>query len=222
MSGGLNVSVFIGYRVYLGGAEILRAAVTDAQGLHEAMAGAVELTVGDHLQALNSRSPNTDYYASAARGVETEASKERALIRIPKLGYPLRYYGGTVSPGKSISSHTGKLTTALALPTDDVPVVGPQDGRHRQRPADAGLLAFLPARNSTKSVGYLLEGEEKVITRGKRKGKTRIAIKPGGKLLYVLAKEAVHQADESVLPTNATMTEAAAGAVSDYLDGGDS
>lgn len=196
----------------------LTLATTNMQGLHDAMAAGVELTVGEHLRGLNSRSRNTDFYASAARGVETEADATRALVRIPKLGFALRFYGGTVTPGKSISSHTGQLTRALAIPTDRVPVVGPPDGRHRQRPRDAGLLAFIPARNKDHTIGYLVQGEEKIITRGKRKGQTRIAPKDGGALLYVLTDQADHDPDPSVLPATAILTSSAASAAVDYIE----
>lgn len=196
----------------------LTLAMENSLGIHEAMAAGVEMTVGEHLRGLNSRSPNTDFYAAAARGVETEADDRRALVRVPKLGFALRYHGGTVEPGKSISSHTGELTRALAIPTDRVPVVGPPDGRHRQRPRDAGLLAFVPARNKDHTIGYLVQGEEKVATRGPRKGQTRVVPLAGGALLYVLTDQASHDPDPGVLPDGAVLAESAASAAADYLE----
>lgn len=197
--------------------DAVAAALADSAAIHEAMAAGVERIVGDHLLGLNSRSPNTDFYASAARGIETEADGEGALVRIPKLGFALRYYGGTVTAGKGISSKTGKPTRALAIPDEDVPVVGPPDGRHRMRPGEwPGLLAFLPTK-STKSTGVLVEGEEKDITRGKNKGGKRIVPKVGGKLIYVLAESITFQGDESVLPSQGALFSAAAEAAEDYL-----
>jgi hypothetical protein len=183
------------------------------------MAGALELTVGNHLQDLNSRSPHTNFYAKAARGIEVESNDQHAIVRIPKLGFALRYHGGTVTPGKSISSHTGLPTRALAIPSDDVPYVGDSEEVHRQKPGEyPGLLAFIPARAGGRTVGYLLDGEEKTITRGKNKGKTRIVPKAGGSLLYTLASEIIHQPDESVLPSEGVLLASASEAAGYYLD----
>jgi hypothetical protein len=66
--------------------------------------------------------------------------------------------------------------------------------------------------------GYLVEGEEVTIKRGKRKGQTRTAPKPGGKLLYTLRAWTDHQADESVLPSIIELQQAAKDAGLDYLD----
>lgn len=214
----MSLSVTIDLRDTLGLGPIL-AALEDTAGLHEALAAAVEATVANHLTGLNSRSPNTGFYASAARGVEVESDASRGLVRIPELGFALRYYGGTVKPGIGISSYTGKLTEALAIPTDDVPIVGPSDARHRQRPGDAGLLAFIPNRKEgSKSIGFLIEGVEKTVTRGKNKGKTRTVPKPGGDLLYILAEEVTHNPDPSVLPTDAEFLSSAGDAAVDYIE----
>ena len=212
------LNVDITFKEFPGSSDQLAAAMQNKAGIHEAMAGGVEVTVGDHLQGLNSRSPNTNFYASAARGIEVESDALRGLVRIPKLGFALRYYGGHVEPGKSISSFTGELTKALAIPTDDVPVVGPADGRYRQRPADAGLLAFLPSKKSVNSVGVLIQGEEKEITRGKRKGGKRIVPRAGGKVLYVLVSWLDHAPDESVLPTLIAMQDSAREGALAYLE----
>lgn len=193
-------------------------AMENPQAIHEAMAAGVEAAVGEHLRGLNSRSPHTDFYASAARGIETEADGSRALVRIPKLGLALRLYGGTVTPGKGISSYTGLLTRALAIPGDNVPIVGPPDGRYRQRPAEAGLLAFIPARGRDTTVGYLIEGEERTVTRGKRKGQKRIVPTAGGKFMYTLVSEVTHDPDPSVLPSDEEITTAAVSAAMDYVE----
>lgn len=215
----LSITVMIYPGTTLERMEATARALEDPQGIHEAMAASVELVVGDHIRGLNSRSPNTDFYAAAARGIEAESNATEALVRIPKLGFGLRYYGGRVEPGAGISSFTGKPTRALAVPTDDVPVVGPADGRHRQRPGQAGLLAFIPNRyGSLITTGYLVEGQEKPITRGKNKGKTRTVPKPGGRLLYTLRAWTTHDPDESVLPSAGVLFGAASDALSDYLD----
>ena len=83
-------------------------------------------------------------------------------------------------------------------------------GERRQKPSEAGILAFIPKRGGPNvTTGYLVEGEEKTITRGKGKGGKRIVPKPGGKMMFVLRGWTDHKADESVLPTIVDMQTAA-------------
>lgn len=186
-------------------------ALADKEVLHTAMAAGVETSVRAHLRSINSRSPNSDYYSKAARSVEVEADASHALVRVPRTGMALHYYGGQVLPGKSISSFTGKPTVALAIPTDNVPRQGEENERASPREMGilAFILAFIPARNRPGSVGYLVEGEEKQITRGPRKGGRRIVPKKGGQLLFVLRSWTDHDPDESVLPSLIALQTAA-------------
>ncbi|MEO5914864.1 MAG: hypothetical protein ABIS50_11565 [Luteolibacter sp.] len=182
-------------------------ALADKEGLHAKMAENVETSLIDHLHAQNSRSPNSNYFAKAAESVEVEADENHATVRITRIGMALHYNGGTVLPGQSISSFTGEPTKAQAIPTDDVPRQGPEN--ERASPREMGLLAFIPNRKGTGTIGYLVEGEEKEITRGSRKGGKRIVPKPGGDLFFVLRSWTTHLADESVLPTLIALQEAA-------------
>ena len=67
-------------------------------------------------------------------------------------------------------------------------------------------------------MGVLIEGEEKEITRGKRKGGKRIVPRPGGKVLYVLVSWLDFQPDESVLPTLIAMQASARESALAYLE----
>lgn len=185
-----------------------QAALQDKTALHEAMAAGVEAEISEHLLKLNSRSPNTGFYGKAARNTLASANDERGLVSIQQRGIALRYYGGRVLP---------KEQKNLAIPTSNVPLAGTEG---RKGPREVGPLAFIPARRGGPSVttGYLVEGEEKTITRGPRKGGKRIVPKEGGKLMYVLRGWTDHDADPSVLPTTAVMLTAATTAVGYLLE----
>jgi hypothetical protein len=171
--------------------------------LHENMAGAVEASVRDHLRGLNPRSPNTSFYARAARSTAVTADGYGAQVSITHRGMALRYHGGRV---RMKDKH-------LALPTANVPLVG---GEERARPREMGVLAFLNRKASADAGtrGYLVEGVE---TTGKRSGKKRIVPKPGGKLLYVLRKWTDHEADPGVLPAVPELHRAARDAATAFL-----
>lgn len=183
----------------------------DRTALHEAMAAGVEKNVSEHLLAKNSNSPNSDFYASASKSTEVKADEAGALVLITKRGMALRYYGGRVLPGKTISSFTGKRTTSLAIPSDDVPMAGKEG---RKGPREMGILAFIPSKKSG-TVGVLVEGE--LINR-KRGGGQRVVPKDGGKLMYVLRSWTDHKEDKTLLPTLAGLLAAAKDAANDYLE----
>lgn len=205
---GLSVRVYIGYQPYLNGLEFYEKALADLTGIHTSMAAAVEKEVADHLRGLNSRSPNTSFYGRASRSTEVTADGSEAVVSITQRGIALRYYGGRVLP---------KNVKNLAIPTEHVPLAGTEG---RKAPREVGLLAYLPKRNLDVSAttGYLVEGEEKLITRGPRKGKTRIVPKKGGKMMYVLRAWTDHNADASVLPALVNLQQAAAAAGRDYIE----
>ncbi len=200
------------------GLAAVRRALTRRSALHEAMAERAGEALKSHLMARDSRSPHTHFWADAAAGVETDAGEAGAELRIVKRGTALRYYGsaglpgGVVSAGRNQSTLTGKPTTLLAIPTEQVPV----QNRTRLAPGQMGLLAFIPSR---KGGGVLVAGEPRTITRGPRKGATRVVPKPGGGVLYVLKKETRHEPDETVLPPHAELQGAAAEAAADFIAG---
>lgn len=185
-----------------------QAAFRNKAQLHREMAQGVEAKVSDHLLALNSRSPNTSFYGRAARSTEVTADDRQGLVSITHRGLALRYYGGRVLPVN---------VKNLAIPSDEVPLAGNEG---RKGPREMGVLAYIPKRglDVSATTGYLVEGEEVTIKRGKRKGQTRIAPKPGGELLYTLRAWTDHDADESVLPSLVAMQQAAKDAGLDYID----
>jgi hypothetical protein len=182
-------------------AAVIRAC-EERTALNHAMAEAVKEQAVDHLNALNSRSLNTSFYGRAAQSAETKVNSDEAVIRFTHQGLALRYFGGRVVP---------KNVENLAIPTSAVPVVG-QEGR--QKPRQAGILAWIPNRKGTPgTTGYLVEG----IEINKKKGGTRIIRKPGGQLMYVLRSWTDHNKDESVLPSIENFTSTAVTAAEEFL-----
>ena len=111
-----------------------------------------------------------------------------------------------------------KTTAGAVIAGTTAPIVGAADARYRQRPGEAGALAFVPNRKGGHTIGYLIEGEPKTITRGKNKGKQRMVPKAGGKMLYVLVDEVTQNPDETVLPAQAALEASAKQAAYDYLE----
>lgn len=194
----------------------VRQSAEHREPLHQAMAAGVEEAVREHLLGINSRSPHTGFYARAARSTESVASEAGALVRIPHRGMALRYYGGKVTPGKSVSSKTGKPTKALAIPTEHVPLAGTEG---RKGPREVGPLAFLRARAGAAAgtIGYLVQGQPKIISGGSRDGMEIMEPLPGGKLMFVLRSWTDHDPDPTVLPSEAELTAAATAGARSYL-----
>jgi hypothetical protein len=186
-----------------------RAKTNDAIG--EAVAELARQRIHDRHISEETRG---NFWERVRNSIENESSADGATVSYNELGIGLRFRGGDVYPGKSISSYTGKLTRALALPTDDVPLIN-------QRPAaphQAGtLLAFLRAASRGETVGFLVEGMEKEITRGKNKGSRRIVQRPGGDLLYVLKSVTHHRPDPGILPDETAIQFAGQAAVQRLL-----
>ena len=100
------------------------------------------------------------------------------------------------------------------MPADKVPA----EGGRCIRPGRAGLLAFIRSRTGGETVGFLVEGAEKTLTRGKNKGAVRIVPKPGGSLLYTLRTITRHRPDHGILAAEARISEAALMVMGDFLD----
>lgn len=197
-----------------GALEKYRDVLDDRALLHDLISYDVAATVRSHLLNLNSRSPNTGYFGLAAQSVETAFNAQFATIIIRKPGIGLRRRGGTVTPGRNISTKTGKPTTSVALPTKHVPIVN----QNRTSPGDMPLLAFVPNRKGGDTTGYLVEGEKRIAKRGKSKGKYIVVAKKDGNMMYVLRKKTEHQEDPSVLPSDEELKAVAVKAIQDLLE----
>jgi len=212
----LAVSIQVDTSGITGSLEAQSAAARDSAGMHGAIAVAAKKTVTDHLTAnyLPRDGPRGDFWADVIRSTESTADESAAKVALTELGVSLRYEGGEVTPGKSISSYTGELTRALAIPSARVPVAG---GR-QIRPGRAGILAFIRARTFGETVGFLVEGEQRVAKIGKNKGKPYTVPKQGGALLYTLRTITRHKPDPNILPDEAEITASAVEAITWFIN----
>lgn len=146
---------------------------------------------------LNAKRPNklggkrSNFYSRVAEAVQQAVPGNGTLtIRVSHPHIAQRLYGGTVQARK------GKY---LAIPVH-------ASGYGVYARIYPGTLAFIPARGGRG--GYLVQAEEKTITRGPRKGGKRKAAKPGGAMIYVLKGAITQRADPTVLPASARMASA--------------
>lgn len=194
----------------------LTKGMDNREALHGSMAESLANLTRGHLDAKYvPKNERGDFWARVREGVEAQADENRGEVSLNELGIRLRYMGGTVYPGKGISSYTGELTRALSVPSLKVPIVG---GR-QVRPARAGLLAFIRRVTGGETVGFLVQGQEEgTVSRGPRKGSKRIKPKPGGDLLYTLRTVTRHTGDKGILPDDADLLSAAAMVARDWVD----
>jgi len=212
---GLNLTIQMNTAAASASVEAVKAAMKDPAGLHGSIALGVKKATSDHLTAnyLPKDGPRGDFWADVIRSITTTATAAEARVSLNELGVALRYAGGDVTPGKSISSYTGKPTLALAIPSDKVAVAG---GR-QIRPGRAGILAFIRKATGGETVGFLVEGEEIPGKKGKN-GKTRTKPRPGGALLYTLRTITHHKGDKRILPEESALLEAAGAAIRVFVD----
>lgn len=211
----MNLTVTIDTASLSASLEAQAKAIADGDGMHGAIARSVNDTVRDHLTRnyLPRDGPRGDFWADVIRSTESTSDATSATVALTELGVTLRYHGGEVTPGKSISSYTGEITRALAVPSSKVPVAsGRQVG-----PQDAGVLAFVRKKGGGETVGYLVQGIVRLATRGKNKGKPYNAPKPGGALLYTLRTITRHKADPGILPSDEALVASAKAAILDHI-----
>jgi len=187
-------------------------ALNNRAALHGKIAADVRDTVRNHLETdYVPRNERGTFWARVRDSVASTADETQATVTLSELGVGLRYRGGEVTPGKSISSHTGKPTVALSIPTLNVPIDGVTG--NQLRPGRAGLLAFIRATTFGETVGYLVEGMEHTT----RKGTVRTVPKPGGALMYVLRTITRHRGDPNVIPTATELSAAAMQAATEFI-----
>lgn len=195
-----------------------KKSIEDRDAVHGAMATGIEESVRESIQEKKvSKEQGTKFWERVVDSIETLTDPKGGTILITETGVRLRYEGGEVRPGKNPARsgpRKGEPTAALAIPSDAVPI---KRGR-RLPPGRVGLLAYLTNPNGGDTVGYLVEGEEKEITRGKRKGQTRTVPKEGGSLMFTLRRVTRHKGDKSFIPDDEELIAAASKAVEGMFD----
>jgi hypothetical protein len=211
----MNLSISINTAAVEASLGSIAKACEDRQGMHSAIASSMDVVTKDHLTSnyLPKDGIRGDFWADVIASRESSFTADYAVETLSELGVHLRYHGGDVFPGKSISSWSGKPTVALAIPSVNVPVAG---GR-QIRPGRAGVLAFIPARGGGETVGVLVEGEERIALRGKNKGRPYAIPRPGGSLMYTLRTVTHHTPDPNIFPSDAALLKGAEEALRDFV-----
>lgn len=115
------------------------------------------------------------YWGNAAKSTLTQADDKSASVSVYQRGVRLRWQGGTVQAGASISSHTGRPTKYLAIPaSDDI----------TEHPGFYAGLKFIPI-NKGKLGGILATLDDK--------GKV-------SKKFFSLVSSTTHQPNPAVMP----------------------
>jgi len=212
----LKIKVTIDAAAAMASLEAKERAMNDREGMHAGIAEAAANFTREHLlKKYVPRNERGDFWADVREGVSSVADASSATVSLNELGINLRYNGGEVKPGKSISSWTGELTRALAIPSRSVPI----EGGRQLRPGRAGTLAFIQARGiGRETIGYLVEGEEKEITRGKNKGGKQIVPLAGGDLMFTLRSITRHRGDKGILPPESQLSDVAKQAIANFVD----
>lgn len=203
------------------GLAALREGLGDGAALHGAIGFAGQAAAKAHLEsagytgrvnALGGKS--TGFWKAVGESITSEATEDTATISYRHRGVALRYWGGVAEP---------KTRKALSVPV--------HKSAHGLNASEyPGLLAFIPASTqfgpfrkggSQDTVGYLVRGENKTVTRGKNKGNTRVAPLAkgkGGELIYVLRRRTYHEPDRNIVPPEAAIVAEATKAAKLYLD----
>ncbi len=169
----------------------------------------------EHYIQLNRERPNalggarTNYYLGAAKGTSFTVLEDGAVISIRQIGIRLRYYGGTVTAGKGISSWSGRPTRFLTI------AVHPRAHGKRASEFDLELVYNhdgVPVALATKST---LGVQLKQTKTGKI---TKRAIGRRGEIMFLLKRSVTHRPDPSVLPAPDKIYGAVVSNVNAYTD----
>lgn len=154
-----------------------------------------------HLFNLDERSPRSHFYSAGAKSIEEPVQEGRgASFLITKVGLAQRYFGGHIQAGKGASSSTGSPTKYLAIGTEEAEGKTPKEISMEQD------IAFVPRG---KGKAMLVQAMQTILTRGPRKGQTVTRANPKGRVIFWLVTEVDQEPDETVLPSNEDLSEAA-------------
>ena len=171
--------------------------------------------IKDHLQDLEdtrsggSIGPPTHYYGSARKATNYRVIDDTAVeIHVAQVGMALHYYGGTVTPGKGISSATGKPTVYLTKPA--------RAEAYGKKASDFPDLIVLWGRNGPYALARAIstqvgiersEAGEK-LWGGHYGAKVKKRGLQGGEVMFWLIKSATIKPDPSVMPDSEEFRDA--------------
>lgn len=180
-----------------------------AQGMALVGARAAANLVRAHLFDLNTsrHKHGRNYYAQAARSVNTRLAPQGAAVTVSQLGLRLRLLGGVVRPVNA---------KMLTIPDENAPEAHGVRAREfndldRQLVTNpkTGRLQWALVRRPSTAIRF--------ARRKRADGSIATTVRPGelreGKVMYWLVRKTTHKADPTVLPTGPAMTGAAVGAI---------
>ncbi len=213
----MSVSVKIeaqGLNEALQAVDALSGAVTGEQ-VRQAMGAAMRVAIIDHFTELENDSvhhrsadrlgaEHSGFYAEAARGVQMpQIESEGISVGISKLGLRLRYYGGTVKPGKNISWKTGQPTKWLAIPNNPI-AYGKRTQEFDFSGLGTGNLRFVYFRPDLAALVENLATEIKLV-----RGVFKAVASTIGAVIFWLKRSVTYKADPTVLPGSEELLAAA-------------
>lgn len=181
----------------------------------------------NHLLAL----PGKSFYRDAAQSLERVSTAQDDEVRITQRGVALQHYGGTVEPGKGLSSKTGKPTKFLAIPS------ALAKGKSPRLFQD---LSYVPVKNGGKVAALLMRVPEAARTTADKAHKQKlkeharkvkkaakggqsapprpVREKPKPQLYFTLVSSATIKPHPNVLPKQVKLHHAAREGALDYLE----
>ncbi len=172
--------------------------LTSEDAIHKAIGRGVSQAVTDRLFTVNRERPNalggkrTNFYGQAARstGFRLLPGEVQIFVAGPA-GIRLRIKGGEVTPGKNVSSYSGKPTRLLAIPA--------VTEAYAKKPKEFNNLRLLWSKSKGRPVALV---EAPAIKLRKTKGGFKAGGKIGGRVIYWLTDRTVHKPDPSIIPDN--------------------
>ncbi len=153
--------------------------------------------------------PGATFWGDASRKTRVEDDGKAFSVVVRQRGVALQRFGGTVTPGKSISTKTREPTKLLAVPTKGI----------AEAPNAYGPLVFQPVKGG-KVRGILLPGEVRPAKRaykGQPAGRMITAPIAGADPYFLLCTQTEHDPHPEVLPTGDEMAATAAEYAGDEL-----
>jgi len=196
--------VWLSFQVFA--SPLRRLGQEDVRGACRAAGNGVAELVRAHLRGL----PGRGFWRDAADATRVAEVGEDVEVWIERRGVGLQFYGGTVLPGRGMSSFTGRPTRLLAIPTSRE--VSEAPGRY-------GPLVFVPLRRGHLR-GLLLPGVEGVARRSgrrHRRGDSVLRAAAGAAPLFRLVDQTHHVPHAFVLPPQLLLHRRAVGEVARFL-----
>ena len=182
---------------------------TRGHALKQAIGGAVQREVQDHLRRQDSSRPNqlggvrTHFYGDAAQATFFAVANDGATVTVAQQGFRQRVEGGTIRPVR---------TKWLAIPA--------RAEAYGKRPGEfSGQLDFVPVR-ADLALLVARDGTRgtRLTTNAKGKRVRKTGNVEAGLVMYWLKKEVNQAPDPTLVPTEARFKVVIAGATADWLN----